>query len=123
MQQLLNQPHRAQPAADGAAQRQPKKQQNAQHIPGRAAARGRQRVLKCAQWARADSAGAGIAVKPRYAQILDGAGIDIPLNKALGVGIVQQRGVYLNQPPLGGAVRRPPGAEPLTQGRCTPCRY
>ena len=122
MEQLLQQPHRAQEAADGAAQGDAVEQQNAQDVHRRAAAGGGNGVLQSAQGARAHGPGAGIAVEARHANAFGAAGVDVAGDIALQMGIVKEGGVELEEPALGGQVIPEPMGE-LSQGRYTPCRY
>ena len=51
---------------------------------------------------------AGIALEPRHAQCLDGAGIDPPLPEPPEVRVIEQRAVQLRQAARRRAVRLPP---------------
>ena len=123
MEPFLDEAQGAQPAADHPAQGEAQHHEDAQHVPGPPAARGGQGVLQRAQGASPDGAGAGIAIKARHAQGLEGAGVDIALDEALEVGVVQQGGVKLNQPPPGGNQAGQAGRLMLSiQGQYTPYR-
>lgn len=80
-EELLQKAQRSEPAAD----RLP--QGDAEHIERRHMARGRQRVLQGAKGAGPYSAGAGIAVKPRYADCLCAAGIEGACHKAFRLAL------------------------------------
>ena len=123
MKQLLNKPQRAEKAADRAPEGHAQQHEYAQNVPRRAVVGRGQRVLQRAQRTRADRAGAGIAVEAGHADVLDRPGIDVALYEALYVGVVEQRGVNLNQPPFGGLMRAPPCAYLLSQGQYTPYKY
>ena len=80
--------------------------------------------MQCAQGAGPDGAGAGVAIEARHAQGLEGAGIDIALDEALEMGVVQQGGIELDQPPPGGNQPGEAGRLMLSiQGQYTPYRY
>ena len=121
VQQLLDQPQRAQPAADGAAQDQSVEHQDAQHIPRRGVARAVQGVLQRPQGTRADGPGAGIAVEAGHTDGLGVPGEDATLDEALQVGIVQERRVELRQPAGRGLMSAPPCFE-ISQVQHTPYR-
>ena len=123
VEQLLNQPQWAEPATNSAPQRQAVKHQNTTHIPWRPLIHGSQCILQRSQRTRANRARARIAVEARHAEILHRAGINIPFDETLDVGIIEQRGIHLNQPPFGGLMRRPPRAYLLSQGQYTPYKY
>ena len=120
MQQLLDEAHRAQPAAHGAAQHHAVEQQYAQHVPARPMPGGGQRVLDRAQGTGRRRAGAGIAVEPGHAGRLRRAAIDLAADEAPQVGVVQQRAVELYEPPRRGPA---PVLLPIIQDRYTPYRY
>ena len=120
VQQLLDQPQGAEPPADGAAQNDPEQQEDAQHIPPGPVAGGAQGVLDAAQGAGGHGPGAGIAVKAGGAGVFGVPVINIPLDKAFQIGVVQQGRIQLHQPSGGGAVALPPGGFHLIQGRHTP---
>ena len=120
--QLLQQPQGAQIAADGAAQGDAIKHQNAQHVHRRAAAGGGDGVLQRAQGTRPHGPGAGIAVKARHAYAFGLAGKDLSGDITLQIGVVKKGGIKLNQSALGGQMIPNPAGEP-TQGRYTPYRY
>ena len=97
MQQLLDQSQRTEPAADRAAQNSAEQQENAHHVPpGSVAGRG-QRILQCPERAGTDSPGAGITVEARDTGILCLALINLAVNEAPQVRIVEQRAVELDQ--------------------------
>ena len=123
VQQLLDQPQRAEPPADGAAQDNAEKQDDAQHVPARPVARGGQRVLDGAQGAGAHCAGAGVAVEARDAGVLGLALVDLAVDKALQMRVVQQRAVELDQSPGGGTERRASRILDIIQGQHTPYRF
>ena len=94
MQQFLDQPQRAEPAADRAAKDQSVEHEDAEDVETDLFIRCADRILQRAQRACADSAGAGITVEAWYADALGGRGfalIDFALKEALEVGIIQQR--------------------------------
>ena len=123
VEQFLNQPQRTEPAADGAPQNQPVEHQNAQNVVRRALIRGRQRVLQRPQRTCANRARTGVAVEPRHAKVLDAAGVDVALDESLHIGVVEQGGVNLYEPPGGGLMGAPPCRKFLSQGRYTPYKY
>ena len=98
VEQLLDQPQRAQPATDGAAQDHAVQHDDAQHIPTRAMVRGGQRVLDGAQGTGPCRGGTGIAVEAWGAEEFPVALVDFAGNEALYVSIVQQGGIKLDQP-------------------------
>ena len=120
VKQLLYQSQGAQPSADGSAQHDPVQQEDPEDIPRRRMLCGRQRVLKRAQGTGADGAGAGIAVEPRHAERLRIPLEQLSVNKPPDVGVVEQRGIQLNQPPGGRHMFFQPGGH-LTQVQHTPC--
>ena len=120
VQQLLEQPQRAEPAADAAAQGHTEEQEDTHHIPGCAMTAGGQRVLDRAQRAGADRAGAGIAVQARDAGVLCPALIDLAVDKSLQMRVMQQRAVKLDEPSCRGAEGWPPTTHTLIQDRRTP---
>ena len=125
VQQFLDQPQRAEPPADRAAENQPVEHENAEDVETDLFTRCADRVLQRAQRAGPDSAGAGIAVEARHADALRGRGfalIDFALKEALEVGIIQQRTIELHKPSLGRAVGSPPGCFTIIQGQHTPYR-
>ena len=123
VEQFLNQPQRTEPAADGAPQNQPVEHQNAQNVVRRALIRGGQRVLQRPQRTCANRARTGVAVEPRHAKVLDAAGVDVALDESLHIGVVEQGGVNLYEPPGGGLMGAPPCRKFLSQGRYTPYKY
>ena len=91
MQQLLNKPQRAEPAADGAAQHEAVEHQDTEDVKADLLVCGADGVLQGAQRAGPDSARAGIAVEARHTDALGGRGlalVDLTLEKALDMGIV-----------------------------------
>ena len=126
VQQFLDQPQRAEPAADRAAEDQPIEHEDAEDIETDLFVRCADRVLQRAQWAGADSAGAGVAVKARHTDALGGRGfalVDFALKEALDVSIIQQRTIELHEPSLGRAVGSPPGCFIIIQGQHTPYKF
>ena len=120
MEQLLDQPQRAQPAADRPPQDHAEEHDDAQHVPARPMPGGGQRVLNGAQRAGTHRAGAGIAVETGNAGVLRVSGVDSSINKALDVGIVQKRRIQLDEPPGRRPVRLPPAGFHIIQGQHTP---
>ena len=117
VQQLLDQPQGAEPAADRPAEDHAEEGQDAQDVPRRGMPGGVQRVLQGTQGAAGDGAGAGIAVEPGDADGFQIAGIDMPVDIAFEIRVVQQGGVELYE-----AAGARPEAH-LIQGRYTPCRW
>ena len=122
MQKLLDHAKGAQPAADYPTQGQAEEQQQAYHIEGRPVGRGGNGVLQRPQRARGNGPGAGIAIETGHAKGFEGAGIDGALPEALDMGVIEQHGIELHQPPPGRPMRLPPGDD-LIQGRYTPYRF
>ena len=124
VKELLNQSQRTEPAADRPPEHDAKQKDHAEHIPPCTMAGGIERVLNRTQRARTHCAGAGIAVEARDTQILCLSLIDLSLDKALQVRIIQKRAVELSQTTRGGAVRLPPRSFCLIiQGQYTPYKY
>ena len=71
----------------------------------------------------ANRARTGVAVEPRHAKVLDAAGVDVALDESLHIGVVEQGGVDLYEPPGGGLMGAPPCRKFLSQGRYTPYKY
>ena len=103
MQELLDQPQRAQPSADGSPQDHAVQQDNAQDVPSCPMAGGGQGILNGTERAAAYGAGAGIAVEAGNADVFRVASVDFSINKAFDVSIMQECRIQLHQPPC----RRP----------------
>ncbi len=123
VEQLLNQPQRTEPAADGAPQDQAIEHQNTQHIVWRTLIRGSQRVLQRPQRTGTNRPGTGVAVKAGHTHIFCVAHIDVSLDETLHMCVVEQGGVPLHEPPGGGLMGAPPCRNLLSQGRYTPYKY
>ena len=125
VQQLLDQPQRAEPAADRTAEDQSVEHEDAEDVETDLFIRGADRVLQRAQRTGPDRARAGITVEARHTDALGGRGfalVDFTLKEALEVGIIQQRTIKLYEPSLGRAVGNPPGCFTIIQGQHTPYR-
>ena len=79
-------------------------------------------ILQGAKRARTNRTRTGIAVESGHTNHLAAAGIDISLDKSFDMGIVQEGGIELNQPALGGQMPFQP-IEHFSQGRYTPYKY
>ena len=93
VQELLDKAQGAQPPADRSAQGQPEDHDNAQHIPSGAVTGIGERVLDRAQRAGSDGAGAGVAVKSGDTYGFCLPLIDLSVDKAAKVGIVEESAV------------------------------
>ena len=107
VQKLLDEPERADPAADRPPQDEAKQHQRADNIEKRPPRHGRERILKGSERAGADRARAGIAVKPRHADLLAAPGVDIPSDEAFHVRIVENCAVKLHEASSGGPYSLP----------------
>ena len=123
VQQLLQKPERAEPAADRAPQGDAKEQEDAQHVPAGPVSAGGQGVLQRAKGTGPDGTGTGIAVEAGDAGVFRASPVDFALEKALEMRVVQQRAVEMDESPGGGAERGPPGRFDLIQGPHTPYRF
>ena len=93
VQEFLDQAQGAQPSADRSAEGQPEDHDNAQHIPSGAVSGIGERVLDRAQRAGSGGAGAGVAVKTGDADGFCLPLIDLSVDKAAKVGIVEESAV------------------------------
>ena len=93
VQEFLDQAQGAQPSADRSAQGQPEDHDNAQHIPSGAVTGIGERVLDRAQRAGSGGAGAGVAVKSGDTDGFCLPLIDLSVDKAAKVGIVEESAV------------------------------
>ena len=123
VQQLLNQANGTEPATDRTAKNDTEKSQNPQYIPSGLMTGCSQCVLDRAQRAGAYCTGAGIAVKPRYTGIFCLTYIDFSIDKALQMGIIEQRAVQLHQTAGAGSIALPQSSISVIQGQHTPYRY
>ena len=126
VQQLLNEPEGAEPAADRAPEDQAVEHQDTEDVPADLLVGGADGVLQGAQRAGPHRAGAGIAVEAGNTEPL-GRGafalVDLALDKAFDMGVIQQGAVELNEPSLGRAVGGPPGGFYIIQGQHTPYKF
>ena len=126
VQQLLNQPQGAEPAADRAPEDQPVEHENAEDVEADLLVRRADGVLERAQRAGSDRAGAGIAVEAGDAESLRCgrfALVDLALEKALEMGVIKQGAIELYKPSLGRTVGLPPGSFHIIQGQHTPYKF
>ena len=97
VKQFLNQPQGAEPPADGTSQDDAEEQDDAHNIPAGPVTAGGQGILDRAQGTGAYSAGAGIAVEARDTGILGLALVDLTVDEAFQMRVVQQRAVKLDE--------------------------
>ena len=90
VQEFLDQAQGAQPSADRSAEGQPEDYDNAQHIPSGAVSGIGERVLNRAQRAGSGGAGAGVAVKSRDTDGFRLSLIDLSVDEAPQVGVVEE---------------------------------
>ena len=108
MKQLLNQAQRAQPAADGSAQHKPPEHNDAENIETDPVSGGRQGILERSQRTGSHRGRAGITVKAGHTDKLTLAGIDLPLDEAFYIGVIQKCRIHLYETPFRGTVALPP---------------
>ena len=95
VQELLDKAQGAQPSADRSAEGQPEDHDNAQHIPSGAVSGIGERVLDRAQRAGSGGAGAGVAVKSGDTDGFRLALIDLSVDEAPQMGVVEESAVKL----------------------------
>ena len=122
VQQLLDQAQRTDPAADGSAENYAEQGQDPHDVPGRCMPRCTQGVLQGTERAAGNRSRTGIAVQSRHADGFQTAGVDMPVNEAFQVRVVQQGGIQLYQPAGGRLGNFWFSAFFLIQDRYTPYR-
>ena len=118
VQQVLDQPEGAQPAAHEAAQQRAEEKEEAGHIEGELVIPAGDDSLKGADGAGTQSTRTGVAVEAGDAEQLGVALVDGALGETGGVTVRQGGEADLDP----GAEVPPEEGQPLTQGRYTPCR-